>query len=232
MKTQSTFVASTSLLKAKADNFFGTCLEISFLGIPENKAYALWKDMTKELSLLEKVFDAENPASEVSVLNSSKVDIETSELMKEALNLCESYLIKTKGLFHINRLPNDGLDFSGFVKAYSIQRLCALLKKAKVKNYFLNFGGRVICASGNQPYCEGWYYTLYDETGEEELEEFLLKNESLAFSLFDDRLSMVRSKDPLEAKILSLVLPVATSSQRHEMSYSFKNLDEKYYHFR
>ena len=58
------------------------------------------------------------------------------------------------------------------------------------------------------------------------------KNESLAFSLFDDRLSMVRSKDPLEAKILSLVLPVATSSQRHEMSYSFKNLDEKYYHFR
>ena len=90
---------------------------------------------------MEKVFDAENPASEVSVLNSSKVDIETSELMKEALNLCESYLIKTKGLFNINRLPNDGLDFSGFVKAYSIQRLCALLKKAKVKNYFLNFGG-------------------------------------------------------------------------------------------
>ena len=55
MKTQSTFVASTSLLKAKADNLFGTSLELSFSGIPENKAYTLWKDLSKELSILEKV---------------------------------------------------------------------------------------------------------------------------------------------------------------------------------
>lgn len=229
MKTQSTFVASTSLLKAKADNLFGTSLELSFSGIPENKAYTLWKDLSKELSILEKVFDAENPASEVSVLNSSKIDLETSDIMKEALNLCESYLIKTQGLFNINRLPGEALDFSGFVKAYSIQRLCAILKKAKVKNYFINFGGSVLCASGDQPYCQGWYYTLYDDAGEEELEEFVISNESLAFSRFEDKTCLVRSKDPIEAKVLSLVLPVASSSQRHEMSYSFKKLDEKYY---
>ena len=93
MKTQSTYLASTSLLKARVDDIFGSYMEVSIVGLTENKAYALWKEVTKELSSLEKTFDSGRADSEVSVLNASKVNIETSETMKEALNICESYQI-------------------------------------------------------------------------------------------------------------------------------------------
>ena len=87
MKTQSTYLASTSLLKARVDDIFGSWLDVSLVGLPENKSYTLWKEIVKVLSSLEKVFDGSRKDSEVSVLNASKVDIETSEMMKEALNI-------------------------------------------------------------------------------------------------------------------------------------------------
>ena len=129
MKTQSTYLASTSLLKARVDDIFGSYMEVSIVGLTENKAYALWKEVTKELSSLEKTFDSGRADSEVSVLNASKVNIETSETMKEALNICESYLIKTQGLFNVSSGENEQLDFSGFIVGYAIQRIAAILKK-------------------------------------------------------------------------------------------------------
>ncbi len=229
MKTQSTYLSSTTLLKAAAEDIFSSKLEVSVVGLPENKAYSLWKEMTKELSLLESVFDGKRSDSEVSILNASKVDIETSDLMKEALNVCESYLIKTKGLFNISCADSEHLDFSGFIKGYAISRLISILKKGKAKGYFINFGDNVLAAFGNQPYCHGWNYTLYGDN-DEEIAEFELNNESMAISnTKDHRLCVFKSKDPLEAEVLSMVLPEATSSQRHEMSYSFNRLDESYY---
>lgn len=229
MKTQSTYLSSTSLLKAAVEDIFSSRLEVSIVGLPENKAYTLWKEITKELSLLESVFDGKRSDSEVSILNASKVDIETSDLMKEALNICESYLIKTKGLFDISNGGHEILDFSDFVKGYAISRLIPILKKGKAKGYFINFGDSVLAAFGNQPYCHGWNYTLYD-SNDEEISEFELNNESMAISKTKDhRLCVFKSKDPLEAEILSMVLPEATSNQRHEMSYSFNSLDELYF---
>ena len=45
MKTQSTYLASTSLLKARVDDIFGSYMEVSIVGLTENKAYALWKEV-------------------------------------------------------------------------------------------------------------------------------------------------------------------------------------------
>lgn len=226
MKTQSTYIASTSQLKAVADGVFGARLELVMCGLPESKSYALWKDITRMLTSLEKVFDLSAPDSEVSVLNASKVDIETSDEMKSALNLCESYFVKTKELFNVSR--HDSLDFSGFVKAYAVQKLATMLKKGKVKDAFVNFADSVIYAVGHKPYCDNWPYALESASGDE-LQEFDLCNECLAVSQFESRLCCVRSKDPLEAKVLSLVLPVATEAQRREMSYNFKSLSDSYF---
>ena len=226
MKTQSTYSSSNSLLRSSVEGIFGGSLSIQFAGLTENKAYALYKDIIKELSALEKIFDASRPDSEVSVLNASKVDIETSSEMKGALNLCESYLIKTQGLFNVSKGDDDHLDFGGFVKGYAMQRMAAMLKKGKVKDAFLNFSDSVLYAVGNQPYCEGWSYTLENKETDEELQEFCLRNESMGISLCDGRLCCVRASDPLEAKILSLVLPKASDSVRREMSFSFKSMDD------
>ena len=227
MKTQSTYLASTSLLKARVDDIFGSWLDVSLVGLPENKSYTLWKEIVKVLSSLEKVFDGSRKDSEVSVLNASKVDIETSEMMKEALNICESYLIKTKGLFNVSHGDNQYLYFSGFIIGYALQNIVNIIKKGKVKDAFLNFGDQEIYALGHKPFCDSWPYTIGNP---EEIESIEVKNEAVAFSHVDDgRLFSVRTKDPLEARILSLVLPKATESQRHEMSYSFKKIEEKYY---
>ena len=226
MKTQSTYVTRTSLLKGVVEGLFGARLEVSIAGLVESKAYVIWKSITKELIALDKVFDSSSPQSEVSVLNASKVDIETSEELKKALNTCESYFIKTKGLFNVNR--NEVLDFSGFIKGHVINVIMSILKKAKVKNAFINYEGKLICAVGDQPFCNGWMFTLYDDNGEE-LRDFTINNESLAVTKTEDnRLCLVKSKDPLEAKILSIVLPIASSTQRHDMSYSFKALNDEY----
>ncbi len=229
MKTQSTYSSSNSLFRASVDGIFGSQLSIQIAGLSENKAYAVYKDVVNDLSSLEKVFDAGNLDSEVSVLNASKVDIETSAELKSALNLCESYLIKTQGLFNVSKGENEHLDFSGFIKAYAVQRIAAILKKGKVKDAFLNFGNSVVWAVGCQKYCDGWPYTLENDDTEDELQEYELKNESLGISLIGRRLCCVKSSDPLEAKILSLVLPVCTPSQRKEMSYNFKSLEDTYF---
>lgn len=223
MKTQSSFISSTSLLKGVADDIFGARLELQMAGLSETKAYALWKDITKELLELKKVFDASDASSEVSVLNASKVDIDTSDTMKSALNLCESYFIKTKGLFNINQ--GEDLNFAGVAKALALQRIAALLKKGKAKDAFVNFGDSVLYAVGRKPFCENWPYAVYDPETDDELQVFELSGEFLAVSRFDRGLCCVRNRDAVEAKVLSLILPSASSTQLHDMSYSFKSLD-------
>ena len=233
------------MFKGVALDVMGTRFDFQFVGVPEKKAYALWSDVTKELSRLDKIFNGDDPASEVSVLNASKVDIETSEDFKQALNLCESYLIQTKGLFDISRGGREDLDFGGFAKGYALRRIFSMLKSAKVKDAFANFGGSTMMAIGKQPYSDCWKFTLVDPWTEDEIEEIELRGESLAVSgntpehsghivnpltgRADEshRLSVVRMSDPLDAQVLGIVLLLASEAQQKEISYNFKKLDSR-----
>ena len=140
------------MFKGLALDVLGSRLSLRFAGVPEKKAYALWGDITKELARLDKIFNGDDPESEVSVLNASKVDIQTSDDFKQALNMCESYLIGTKGLFDISRGGREDLDLGGFSKGYALRRIAVLLKSAKVKDAFADFGGSLVMAIGKQPY--------------------------------------------------------------------------------
>lgn len=245
MRTQSSYSSSASLFQGLAADIFGTDLKVQIAGLPEKKAYTVWSDITKELSTLDKTFNRSNPQSEVSLLNASKVDIETSGTMKEALNLCESYLIKTKGLFDISKGEDRDIDFDGFVKGYALQKIALILKTGKVKDAFINFGGSAMMALGKHPYGDCWTFTLENPETEDEIKEFELRGECLSISgntpdvsghivnplthkVFEvGRLCAVISKDPLEAEILSMVLLIADEKQLREMSYNFKGVQSE-----
>ena len=247
MRTQSSYSSSASLFQGSAAAIFGTDLKVQIAGLPEKKAYAVWSEITKLLSSLDKTFNRSNPESEVSLLNGSKVDIETSETMKEALVLCEQYLIKTKGLFDISKGEDKDIDFDGFVKGYALSKIAAVLKSGKVKDAFINFGGTAMLAIGKHPYGDCWTFTLENPETEDELKEFELRGECLSVSgntpdlsghivnplthkVFEgSRLCCVRTKDPLDAEILSKALLLADEKQIREMSYNFKGIESEYF---
>ena len=247
MRTQSSYSSSASLFQGSAADIFDTDLKVQIAGLPEKKAYAVWSEITKELSVLDKTFNRANPQSEVSLLNSSREEIETSGMMKEALNLCESYLIKTKGLFDISKGQDKDIDFDGFLKGYALSRIAQILKSGKVKDAFINFGGTSMLAIGKHPYGDCWTFTLENPDTEDEMKEFELRGECLSISgntpdvsghivnplthkVFEaDRLCAVKSKDPLDAEILSMVLLLADEKQVKEMSYNFKGVESEFF---
>ena len=247
MRTQSSYSSSASLFQGLAADIFGTDLKVKIAGLPEKKAYAVWSEITKELSALDKTFNRSNPQSEVSLLNTSKVEIETSDTMKEALNLCESYLIQTKGLFDISKGEDKEIDFDGFVKGYALRRIGLILKAGKVKDAFVNFGGISMMALGKHPYGDCWTFTLEHPETEDEIKEFELRGECLSISgntsdlsghiinplthkVFETpRLCAVSSKDPLDAEILAMVLLIADEKQVKEMSYNFKGVQSEFF---
>lgn len=247
MRTQSSYSSSASLFQGSAADIFGVDLKVQIAGLPEKKAYTVWSEITKELSALDKTFNRANPQSEVSLLNTSKVDIETSEVMKEALILCEQYLIKTKGLFDISKGEDKDIDFDGFVKGYALRRIADILKSGKVKDAFINFGGTAMLGLGKHPYGDCWTFTLENPYTEDEIKEFEIRGECLCFAgntpdysdhiinplthkVFEDhKLCCVRSKDPLDAEILSMVLLLADEKQVKDMSYNFKGVEPEYF---
>ena len=243
MRTQSSYSSGASLFTGTVSGIFGTDLRIQIAGLQEKKAYAVWSEITKELSSLDKTFNRADPQSEVSLLNSSKVEIETSETMKEALNLCESYLIKTKGLFDISKGEDKDIDFDGFIKGYILRRLALILKAGKSKDYFVNMGDSALMAQGKHPYGGAWTFTLENPYTEEEIKDFELSDGCLCISgntpecsghivnplthkVDESRsFSCVVSKDPLDAEVLSMVLLMASDSQKKEMAYNFKGVE-------
>lgn len=246
MKSQSSYSASASLLQGTVYDIFGTDLRVQIAGLPEKKAYAVWSDITKELSALDKTFNRTAADSEVSLLNSSAVEVETSATMKEALILCESYLLKTKGLFDISKGEDKDIDFDGFVKGYALRRLSAILKAGKVKDAFINFGGYAMYAVGRHPYGD-WTFTLENPYTEDEIEDFVLSGESLCIAgntpeksghivnplthRVDEsrRFCCVKAQDPLDAEVLSMVYLLADERQMKDLAYSFKDIQPLFF---
>jgi len=234
-----------SLFQGSVSEVLGTEAKVQIAGLPEKKAYAVWSEITKDLSTLDKIFNRANPQSEVSILNASRVEMETSETMKEALNLCESYLIQTKGLFDVSKGEDKDVDFDGFIKGYALRRIAAILKAGKAKDAFINFEGSSMMAIGHHPYGDCWDFCLENPYTEDDIQDFELRGECLSISgntpdcsghiinplthKVDEsrRFSCVKAKDPLDAEILSMVLLIADEKQVKEMSYNFKGIESQ-----
>ncbi|MCQ2159031.1 MAG: FAD:protein FMN transferase [Bacteroidales bacterium] len=239
MKTQSTYYASNSMFQGSATDVMGTKLEVLIVGLAEKKAYSVWGDITSTVKELDRTFNRFDPQSEVSRLNASEVDIETSDTFKDALNLCETYFILTKNLFDISRGGREDLDFGGFAKGYALRRIAVILKAAHVKDAFVNFGNSSILGIGTHPYGDCWKVGLTNPYTDDVIKEFELKNCSLSTSgntpgycghiinplthkADESRvLSTVVAKDPLDAEVLSTVFLIASEAQRKDILLNF-----------
>lgn len=242
MKSQSTYSSGTSLLKAQVQGLLGSSLQLSFAGLPEKKAYALWTSVSSELTAIDKVFNAGRADSEVYLINESKVDVETSDTIKDALNLNENYLILSKGYFDVH-LGGENLDFGAFAKAYTLERIAALMKKGKVKDWFASFEGSLVSAHGHGPYEDCWTYTLNSPETDDEIKQWELRDESLALSGngvlvnplsgkeidLSGTLCSVKSKDSFEAKVIGISVLLAPVGSRAEIISSFAPAEVEYF---
>lgn len=242
MKSQSTYSSGTALLKAHVQGLLGSSLQLSFVGLPEKKAYALWTSVSSELAAIDKVFNAGRADSEVCLINESKVDIETSDTIKDALNLNESYLILSKGYFDVH-LGGENLDFGAFAKAHALECIAALMKRGKVKDWFASFEGSLVSAHGHGPYGDCWTYTLNSPETDDEIRQWELHDDSLAFSGngvlvnplngkdvdLSGSLCVVKSKNPFEAKVIGMSVLLAPVGIRAEIISSFAPAEVEYF---
>ena len=235
MKTQSNYSSSKQLFTGIATELLSSRLELQLAGLPEKKAYAVWADVTATLKNLDKIFNPADSQSELSLVNSSKVDIETSDTFREALNLCESYLITTGNLFDVSLGGRDELDFGGFVKGYALRSISAILKSHRVKDAFVDFGHSNYIAIGKKPYADCWKVEIYNPDTDDLIKEYELSNASLSITANTSeysghiinpltrkadetpKMSAVLCKDPLDADVLSLVLFIASANQKADI---------------
>ncbi len=240
MQSQSSYSSSNSTLRAKVSDVLGGDVRVVFCGLPEKKAYNTWDSLVKELSLLDKTFNSKRQGSEVGILNASAVDIETSLLMKEALNLNENFVVRTDGYFDVSKGGNE-LDFGAFAKAFALGRMATVFKKNKVRDYFVNFADSALMGLGHGPYGSDWEYEL-TSASDDVLAEFPLKDEALVISGdgtltdpktglekdFPGQYCVVRGKDALEAKAFSIALLLCPPAAKSEIEAEFPSYTVAY----
>ncbi len=103
---------------------------------------------------VDNTFSTFKPTSEISKLNTilkakpaTRVASLLSKDMQEILRLAEQTKHETNGYFDIRR--GNMIDPSGIVKGWAIHNAAKLLKKMKLKNYYIEIGGDIEVAGHN-----------------------------------------------------------------------------------
>lgn len=99
-------------------------------------------------------FSTYRESSEVSRYNAGLVDpSDLSSELTEVLRLCEETRLLSRGYFDISR--GDGIDPSGLVKGWAIQRAAELLRNRGFADFFVDAGGD-IQADGHNALGQRW----------------------------------------------------------------------------
>jgi thiamine biosynthesis lipoprotein len=104
------------------------------------------------LRLVDKTFSTYRDDSEVSRLNRGELQLEDAHPdVREVLARCEELRLETNGYFDMRAGRNGGLDPSGLVKGWAVDRAAALLDEAGIRNYALSAGGDMVLRGGALP---------------------------------------------------------------------------------
>ncbi len=100
---------------------------------------------------VDDVFSTYKSESEVMRFNRAELDASqlTAEVV-EVLDRCEQLRQETGGYFDIRRPDGEGVDPSGYVKGWSVDRAAEILRKGGASNFCVNAGGDVIVAGSPQ----------------------------------------------------------------------------------
>jgi FAD:protein FMN transferase len=90
------------------------------------------------------VFSTYKEDSDISRLNRGELSLEdTHPDVREVLARCEELRVITDGYFDAGRVLENGLDPSGLVKGWAVDRAGDILDEAGARNYSLNAGGDI-----------------------------------------------------------------------------------------
>ncbi len=100
--------------------------------------------MFDRLRHVDATFSTYKADSEISRLNRGELALEDAHPdVREVLALCEELRMITDGYFDARAVMEGGIDPSGLVKGWSVDRAGEVLDEAGVRNYSLNAGGDI-----------------------------------------------------------------------------------------
>jgi thiamine biosynthesis lipoprotein len=98
-------------------------------------------DLLREV---DRIFSTYSDDSEISRLNRNELALDDAHAdVREVLARCEELRVITGGFFDVNGLVEDGVDPSGLVKGWAVDRAGDLLEAEGALNYSLNAGGDI-----------------------------------------------------------------------------------------
>jgi thiamine biosynthesis lipoprotein len=108
--------------------------------LDEDTIEAVWD----ELRRADALFSTYKDDSEISRLNRGELALENAHPdVREVLARCEELHVITDGYFDAGRVLESGVDPSGLVKGWAVDRAGDLLDQAGARNYSLNAGGDI-----------------------------------------------------------------------------------------
>jgi thiamine biosynthesis lipoprotein len=96
------------------------------------------------LRAVDATFSTFRPDSEISRLNRGELDRDgCSPDVRHVLHRCEHLRLRTAGYFDATATGCAGIDPSGLVKGWAVERAARILERAGARNYIVNAGGDV-----------------------------------------------------------------------------------------
>lgn len=136
------------------------------------------------------------------------------------------------------------LDFGAYAKGYAIEKINSILTKHNIQNSFSNFGNSSIYALGTHPYGDYWGIGIENPYNKGEvLNEYKLKNEGMSTSgnmpsnpkhilnpvtgnfIEEKRIVCVKTKNAIEAEVLSTTMMIAQDNEKEKISGNFNVSD-------
>jgi FAD:protein FMN transferase len=125
-------------------------VELGIMGMPivldvrdEIEPTAL-EPMWDALRHADAVFSTYKEDSDISRLNRGELSLEDADPdVRDVLARCEELRVITDGYFDARRVLEHGVDPSGLVKGWAVDRAGDILDEAGVRNYSLNAGGDI-----------------------------------------------------------------------------------------
>jgi FAD:protein FMN transferase len=115
---------------------------------PDDEAIARMFDW---LRWVDATFSTYKADSEISRLERGELSLEDAHPeVRDVLERCEELRAETRGYFDV-RAAGEGLDPSGLVKGWSVDRAAAILNEAGIVNYALNAGGDMVLSGRPVP---------------------------------------------------------------------------------
>jgi thiamine biosynthesis lipoprotein len=137
--------------RRRVEQIMGTAISIDLqdAGIPP----AAIEEAFEYLRDIDRRFSTYKPDSEISRLSRGEIgESECSEDVRQVLALCDQIRQITEGYFDIRaHLWDGGLDPSGVVKGWSLEKAGRILEAAGARNYCINGGGDIVIRGEPSP---------------------------------------------------------------------------------